>query len=247
MRNQKIHSLSKNGNTFTFSDAIDILGSDKNITKVILSRLESNGWIERIEKGKYIIIPLGSEKGKYAFHEFAIASMLVRPYCISYWSALHYYGMTEQIPNTVFIQTTARKKNQHLKIFGTSFQIIRLKQEKMFGIRNEWIEETKINIVNREKSIIDCLDRPDLSGGMHGVATAIKEHELNIVALSEYAIVIGNTAVIRRLGYLCDTFGIKINLPQPPTRNYLYLDPSLPHRGPKNSRWHLIINTEDKL
>jgi len=67
MRNQKIHNLSKNGNTFTFSDAINILGLDKNITRVILSRLESNGWIERVEKGKYIIIPLGAEKGNMLF------------------------------------------------------------------------------------------------------------------------------------------------------------------------------------
>jgi len=32
---------------------------------VILSRMEEKGFIERIEKGKYLIIPLGSEKGKY--------------------------------------------------------------------------------------------------------------------------------------------------------------------------------------
>jgi predicted transcriptional regulator of viral defense system len=39
---------------------------------VILSRLEKKGWIERIEKGKYIIIPLGAEKGKYTLNEFII-------------------------------------------------------------------------------------------------------------------------------------------------------------------------------
>ena len=77
---------------------------------VILSRMEEKGFIERIEKGKYLIIPLGSEKGKYTLHEFVIASYLVEPYAISYWSALHHYGLTEQIPTTVFVQTPARKK-----------------------------------------------------------------------------------------------------------------------------------------
>jgi predicted transcriptional regulator of viral defense system len=39
---------------------------------VILSRLEKKGWIERIEKGKYMILPRGAEKGKYTLNEFII-------------------------------------------------------------------------------------------------------------------------------------------------------------------------------
>ena len=57
---------------------------------MILSRLEDRGFIERIERGKYLIIPLGSEKGKYTLHEFVIGSYLAEPSAISYWSALHY-------------------------------------------------------------------------------------------------------------------------------------------------------------
>lgn len=103
MRIDVIDKLASRGNTFTFRDAQEILGSDYSVTKVILYRLEKRGWIERIEKGKYMIIPLGAEKGKYTLHEFLIASMLVSPYAIAYWSALSYYGLTEQFPTTVFI------------------------------------------------------------------------------------------------------------------------------------------------
>jgi predicted transcriptional regulator of viral defense system len=65
---------------------------------------------ERIEKGKYLTIPLGAKKGGYTINEFVIGSQLVKPAVIAYWSALNYHWFTEQIPNTVFIQTTARKK-----------------------------------------------------------------------------------------------------------------------------------------
>ena len=64
--------------------------------------------MERVGKGTYILIPLGSEKGRYTLNEFVIGSMLVKPAVIAYWSALHHWGFTEQIPRTVFIQTTAR-------------------------------------------------------------------------------------------------------------------------------------------
>jgi predicted transcriptional regulator of viral defense system len=79
---------------------------------VILSRLEKKGWIERIEKGKYMIIPRGAEKGKYTLNEFIIGSLLLNPYCVAYCSALNFYGLTEEFPNTVFLQTTSRKKKR---------------------------------------------------------------------------------------------------------------------------------------
>jgi len=62
---------------FTIEEAVKITGLGKNTLKVLLSRLEKRGWIERIEKGKYIIIPLGAEKGEYTLHEFIIGSLLL--------------------------------------------------------------------------------------------------------------------------------------------------------------------------
>jgi predicted transcriptional regulator of viral defense system len=122
--------------------------------------LQQRGAIERIEKGKYLIIPLGAEKGKYTLHEFVIGSLLVQPYSIAYWSALNYYGLTEQIPATVFIQTITRKFNINPKVFGIQYKIVKIKESKCFGIRKEWIEETQINITDKEKTIIDCLNLP---------------------------------------------------------------------------------------
>jgi len=220
---------------------------NKDSLKIALHRLEQKGEIERIEKGKYLIIPLGAEKGKYTLHEFVIGSTLIEPCSIAYWSALNYYGLTEQIPTTVFLQTTARKKNQDIKIFGVKYQIIKIKKEKMFGIRKEWIEETQINITDKEKTIIDCLDKPQYCGGIIEVAKALKNNKFDRKKLKNYAQCIGNSGVSRRLGYLCELLSIKINLPKLNTRNYLLLDPTMPKKSTKNARWRLIINLDDKM
>ena len=52
-----------------------------------------------------MIIPLGADKGKYTLNGFIIGSLLVTPYSVAYWSALNFYGLTEQFPNTVFLRT----------------------------------------------------------------------------------------------------------------------------------------------
>ena len=243
MRINLLDDLSKK-KAFTIKDAERISQANKDVLKVILSRLEKDGWIERIEKGKYIVIPLGAEKGKYTLHEFVLGSYLVDPCIISYWSSLNYYGFTEQIPRTVFIQTTSRKKHQEITVFGITYKIIRVKKEKIFGVEKAWFEETQISLTNREKTIIDCLDKPQYAGGIIEVAKALRTEEYDKKTLVKYANKINNTGVIRRLGYICDFLQIPITLPTIKTRNYLKLDPILPKSNKLNAKWNLMINED---
>jgi predicted transcriptional regulator of viral defense system len=241
MRINLLDELSRK-KVFTIEDAEHISHTSKGVLKVILSRLEKKGWVERIEKGKYMVIPLGAEKGKYTLNEFVLGSFLVDPCIISYWSALNYYGFTEQIPRTVFIQTTSRKKHQEVTIFGVPYKIIRMKEEKIFGVEKAWFENTQINLTSREKTIIDCLDKTQYAGGIIEVAKALQTEEYDKNILVKYAKGIHNSGVIRRLGYICEFLQIPINLPKIKTRNYLKLDPILPETNELNAKWHLIIN-----
>ena len=241
-----LSKLAKSGKTFTFEEAHRILQIERRYLRKVLYRFEKKGLIERVSKGKYVIIPLEGEKGEYTLHEFIIGSLIVNPYAIAYWSALHHYGMTEQILSTVFIQTTSWKKKQEIEIFGVKYKIVRIKKDKFFGIRKEWIEDTQVNITDKEKTIIDCLDKPQYCGGIIEVAKALKQGNFSIEQLSVYATKMGNSGVIRRLGYLCDLFNIPVELPKVDVKNYLYLDPTMPKKGFKNAKWRLIVNIEEK-
>jgi len=242
-----LKSMAKENQVFSFDQLYQKTRIKKEILWVILSRLENQGFIERIEKGKYLIIPLSGEKGKYTLHEFVIGSYLVKPYAISYWSALHFYGFTEQIPSTVFVQTTARKKKSLLEIFGVKYRIVRVKQEKFYGLRKEWIEETPVNITDKEKTIIDCLDKPKYAGGIIEVAKALKTGSLNYQQLNTYALQIDNYSVVRRLGYLCERMDIDLGLPPPKSKKYLLLDPRMPSKGFNDPKWRLVINLDPML
>jgi len=242
-----LRDLAREGEIFTVEDVYRITGIDKAYLRKLLYRLEKRGIIERMERGKYLLIPLHGEKGKYTIHEFVIGSVLVQPYAIAYWSALHHYGLTEQIPRVVFIQTTSWKRKQELDVLGFKFKIVRVVDRKFFGFQREWIEEAQINITEKEKTIVDCLDKPQYCGGIVEVAKALRYRKFSEERLSRYAVRIGNSGVLRRLGYLCDQLGIKVRLPKVDIRNYLYLDPSMPKKGNKNSKWRLIINLDEKV
>lgn len=240
-RNNLLDKLARNGSTFNYQDALDITSLTRESLKVQLSRMEKEGWIERIEKGKYIIIPLGAEKGKYTINEFTIGSQLVKPAVIAYWSALNYHGFTEQIPSTVFIQTTTRKKQQQLEIFGVRYRIIKVVEKKFFGFEKIWIDDTEVLITDPEKTVMDCLDMPHHCGGIVEVAKAL--HDVELSRVIEYAKQSGNSAVLKRLGFLCDKMGIPIDIPPDElSRGYPLLDPSMHDKGKTNSKWKIQEN-----
>jgi predicted transcriptional regulator of viral defense system len=116
-------------NIFALNDVIEVLDCSYENAKVIVGRLAKKKWIERIIKGRYLIVPLSAGvKGEYTEHEFIIAS-LFEPCYIAYWTALNYYGFTEQVPNKTFVAT--RKRIQDREILGTSFKFVQISEKKI--------------------------------------------------------------------------------------------------------------------
>ena len=138
----------------------DIKKYDKQAKKICYNLIRKK-WILQLKKGTYCIVPLDiGVKGSDSFSvgNFVIAKHLTKPYYISYWTALNYYGFSEQSPKTVFI--AANKAKKPLKILGSEFKFVNLNKNKFFGFTEITIENAKINIANKEKTIVDCLDKP---------------------------------------------------------------------------------------
>lgn len=227
-------------NTYFFNGT----GSPFQVYRVI-KRLEDKGFLKRIQRGKFIL--LNTSDGSQ-FNPFVLAMHLINPAAVAYWSAVHYYGLTEQIPRTVFVMSTARKRSiEHLK---PDFRFITVNKNKFFGIKKEWIGRLSFNITDLEKTIVDCFDSPQLCGGLVECSKALV-HALNIDydKLFNYLYDINNSAAIKRIGfvseiignnYILDTLNKKQNLI---TNKYSLLDPSLSEQGQYNSKWRLRINT----
>ncbi len=257
------HLESGGKSIFTRSDAEDILGLKPNYLNKFLHELESMGWVRRLEREKYLIIPLSAgESGHWSEHPFLIASYLVKPYAIAYWSALNHWHLTEQIVNTTFILTTSRKFASEKQIMGHAYKFVKVHEKKFFGLKTQWIENNKILVTDIEKTIVDCLDHPQYCGGIVEVAKAIKtgliEKKISSEKILEYAEKLGNKAVYKRLGFILEVLNNQkeylfdsINLNTGHIRQecklrmskgYSKLDPSTPKKGKHNSKWNIIEN-----
>ena len=124
---------SQGQHVFTTADAHAILGGTRHLTNKMLARLNQKRWVLRLQRGLYLLLPLEAGiEGKYSVHPFRVTPYLAEPHAIAYWSALHHYGYTEQIPGTTFVETTTRRASTALEIkeLGLTYRFVVLTEEK---------------------------------------------------------------------------------------------------------------------
>ncbi len=205
----------------------------------LLERLTRQGLTVAVEKGKYLLV--GLEPERVLGNPLFVAAQLAHPSYISYWSALHYHGMTEQVPHTVFVATTRKKRP--LAFQGHRFRYVTIKPDKFFGYRRESVGDLPVVVADPEKTLIDSLDQPRYAGGMTEVAHALAAAlpDLDIPLLLDYAARMGDLSLSSRLGYLLTVLGVPAT-GLPVSATPILLDPHSPAQGDYDAHWRVRLN-----
>lgn len=150
--------------------------------------------VSRIERGKFCKANFRDEN--------VIGCFLVEDGAIAYWSALNKHGLTEQFPNTIFIQSTKLKPAK--TVFGSRYQFIKIAKAKRTGIVTEGFGNSRYAMTDVEKTIVDCFDLPEYSGGYAELLRAFDQADLSPFKLIDYCKAIGNKSATKRMGLLAE-------------------------------------------
>jgi predicted transcriptional regulator of viral defense system len=231
---------------FTFSDALQTLSYTKReVVRNVLSRLAKKGRIKRIKKGLYLLIPF--RLADWGEHEFSIVPLLAKAYYISFWSALSFWSMTEQLPRQIYIATKYRIK---ARSFGEiRYLFVKVAPRYFFGFAETEISGRKVNIALKEKAVLDCLLHPEYCGGLGEVAKAIRDcwKDLDWTKVKGYARKMKNSAVERRLFYILSFLKLKKPLSvlgKKEFTGFRLLDPNAPKEGKYDSRAGIRVNVD---
>lgn len=224
---------------FTPSLLADLFGLKRRQSYRLLARLKAEGLVAEVEKGKFLL--LGLEPERVLSHPLFIASHLVTPAYVSFWSALHFYGFTEQVPLTTFVATT--KKKRPVTFRGLRFRFVTLKPQKFFGYRREMVDDLPVLIADETKAIVDSLHQPRCAGGIAGVARSLRAalEVVDVSTLVEYANRMGDKSLGSRLGYLLEALGHPVE-GLIASAGPVKLDPGRPRTGPYDGRWRVWVN-----
>ena len=195
---------------FTLRDAEGFWGHSQT-TLNILSRLESKGWLERLERGKYMLVPLEAGVDReWSEDPLAIGTFIVPTGAAAYWTAVRHWGWTTQLPRTQFFITAKRRAESRKTILGVPYRFIALRPSRIFGIAEEWAGGLPVRVTDRERTLLDILDRPDLAGGIAEVSEALSVgwREIDPARLTDYVERFGSGTVPKRLGYLAELLAL---------------------------------------
>ena len=188
-------------------DIIDLLGSEQTGRKVI-SNLLRKGWLTRLMGGRYMLLP--PERGAENIGEnnpLAVAAAAVDLSYVGWWSAASYHGFTTQKPATVFV--AVRRRIARRTIEGAEIKFVTVAARKFFGFEAYNVYGRSTRISDPEKTVIDCIDRPDLAGGATELTRIVHAAmaEVDADKLLAAALQMNSKSLLQRLGFLSDIVG----------------------------------------
>jgi predicted transcriptional regulator of viral defense system len=223
----------------------------------LLADMARKGALSRVGRGRYVVIPADVLYGRQTFvaDPFQVVDQLLRQvgvteYYVAYQSAALVYGAADQLPQALLVALPGQ--HRPIALGRAEILFIQVQRAKFFGGREMRYHDAILRISDREKTLLDCLDRFDLCGGMDEVVHTIGAlwSEVDTARLLTYVPSMRNQAVVHRLGYILET----LSTPRPASAALLDslagligpwvypLDPHGPADGPTHARWRVRAN-----
>jgi predicted transcriptional regulator of viral defense system len=99
-----------------------------------------------------------------------------------------------------------------MTVMGVHYRFITIQPQRFFGLVAQTVDQHAIEVTDREKTLVDTADRPDLSGGIGQLVETLRGHweELDWQRVDAYLVQFDSGAVVKRLGYLLEALALPI-------------------------------------
>jgi len=237
------------GDVMDIARASEVLKLDKTATAKKLARWAEQGWLRRITKGVYVAASLDMLASETVLSDpWVLVPALFEPAYIGGRTAAEHWDLTEQIFNDIVVMTTRSVRTKTQQHHGVTFSLKHIMPSKLFGTKALWRENTRVNVSDPHRTIVDMLDDPMIGGGIQHVADCLhvylKRPDRSDERLIEYADRLGNGAVFKRLGFLIEEHkehrALQAMCADRLTKGNARLDPAMP-RGKIVGRWRLLV------
>ncbi len=223
----------------------------------ILAYYRKTGRIVSVRRGLYAVIPPGRARDSYPVDHFLIAAKLTDDAVVSYHTALEFHGRAYSVQE-YFTYSSAHPPSPltfRSKLFrGTKFPeaLARVGKEG-FGVLATERAGLAIRVTSLERTFVDVLNRPDLSGGWEEIWRSLESIEFfDLEEVVEYVLLLRNATTAAKVGFFLEQHreplmvenrhleSLKKLRPQQPH----YLDRATREPGRLEPEWNLIVPPE---
>src|SRR5665213_1990266 len=221
--------------------------------KALLAHHQKRGRILRVRQGLYAVIPFGAEPSKFEPDAFLVAACATEDSVLAYHTALEFHGRAR----TVFEQFhfLTRHFCRPFEFRGKRFLGLRPPKSaagaaQPTGVRQVDRVGLSIRVTSLERTLVDVLDRPDLSGDWEEIWRSLETIEyFDLGEIVAYAPLLDNATTAAKVGFFLEQNRDRLSVGDAhlePLRQLRPKHPTYLERGRKGpgslvKTWNLIV------
>jgi predicted transcriptional regulator of viral defense system len=174
--------------------------------EAILAYHRRTGRVIMVRRGVYAVIPAGADPDSYPVDPFLIAAKLTADAVLSHHTALEFHGRAYSIQE-FFTYSASRPRSPitfRSRVFrGTRFPaaLSRVGREN-FSVSIGERAGMEIRVTDLERTLVDVLDRPDLSGSWEDIWRSLESVEFfDLDRVLKYVLLLGNGTTGAKVGF----------------------------------------------
>ncbi|MDF1500074.1 MAG: hypothetical protein P1P76_06380 [Anaerolineales bacterium] len=223
----------------------------------LLAHHLDSGRILRIRRGLYATIPTGAPPDEFSVDPYLLAGKITDDAILAYHTALEAQGRAYSI-FTRFTYLTKRNLGRSSEFQGATYRgvshpkALRRAGKEELHVEVQDRSGIEIKVTNLERSFVDVLDRPNLSGSWEEIWRSLESIEfLDLEKVVEYVSVLENATTAAKVGFFLDRHRDALMVSKEYLDRIRKLRPTSPHYLERDSReegrllhdWNLIVPT----
>ena len=217
-----------------------------------LQQFLASGRLRLLSPGVYAVTPPGEDARAFTPDPLLVASRLTRDSVLAYHSAFEALGFANQVFTQATYLTAGHRRSRRLE----AHTFVALPPPRPLG--DEWedigVETVQrqglaLRTTGRERTLVDCLDRPRYSGGLEELFACVSSlPSLDFGLLERYLAALGSLTLYARAGFVLQRFADRLFVERPLLDRLAVRLPKVPayllRREPGNvlvREWRLLV------
>ncbi len=221
--------------------------------RTLLAYHHKAGNIVMIRRGLYACVPPGESPNQISIDPYLIAAYLHNDSLLAYHTALSLHGYAYSLRSeycylTHHFALPFYFRDIVYKPVAYPNSLLRRKQTS-FAIQTLYRNGLPIKLTSLERTMVDLLDRPDLSGGWEEIWRSLQTVQyFNLDILIDYALLLDNATTIAKVGFFLEQHKERLMVTSLHLTRLLARIPKQPHYltpklkiGSLVHKWNLIV------
>jgi predicted transcriptional regulator of viral defense system len=218
---------------------------------------EKHGHLLRVRRGLYVTVPAGTAPEQVPVDSYALTAKLAPDAVLAYHTALGFFGKAYSVHQRFEYLTASaarpfRFREQEFRPVQFP-KALREAGQTLWGVKTSERSGVDLRVTSLERTLVDVLDRPDLSGGWEESWRSLASVEFfDLDRVVEYTVLLSGATIAAKVGLFLSQHREKLMVEESYLNALRKRKPRAPHylepgrRGESRdgkflSEWNLIV------